>query len=148
MDFTFALGLGCNDSVTYFSRGSAYLKGKRYQEAINDFTSALSLDPKDLDSLANRGLALTEMRRYEEALHDYSTILNLKPTDAAAYINRCTVLSHLKRYEEALADAQRGMMLEFGNLMYQRKYTVLKELVDSTMHRGWEDDEESDVLWI
>ena len=52
-----------NDSVAYNTRGIAYAKIGRYQNAIDDFTKAVQLDPKFAAAYTNRALAYRQMRQ-------------------------------------------------------------------------------------
>ena len=52
-----------NDSVAYNTRGAAYAKIGRYQNAIEDFTKAIQIDPNFAGAWTNRALAYRQIQK-------------------------------------------------------------------------------------
>jgi len=52
-----------NDSVAYNTRGAAYAKIGRYQNAIDDFSKAVQIDPNFAGAYTNRALAYRQIQR-------------------------------------------------------------------------------------
>ena len=77
-----------NDSTAYNTRGIAYAKSGRYQNAIDDFTKAVQIDPKFGAAYTNRALAYRQIDKDGLALADFSSAIAANPNDAAAFLGR------------------------------------------------------------
>jgi tetratricopeptide (TPR) repeat protein len=66
------IGSDCNNAISYFERGVAWLDKKQYDNAINDFDEAIRLDPNDAYSYINRGVAWSGKKDENNAIKDYN----------------------------------------------------------------------------
>ncbi|XP_050080667.1 sperm-associated antigen 1 [Anopheles maculipalpis] len=71
-------------AACYNNRALAYLKLKRYSEAIADCDQCLALEPTNLKALMRKAQALTSNDSIREAYHVYCNILLLEPTNNIA----------------------------------------------------------------
>ena len=60
-----------NSAEPYNTRGSAYARAGRYQEAITDFTQAIRIDQNYAAAYINRALAYRQTNRNDQALADF-----------------------------------------------------------------------------
>lgn len=65
---------------TILSRGIAYDKLGKPNQAIIDFTNALVLDPQNLNSHFCRATCYESIKAYELAIEDYMSALEMKIT--------------------------------------------------------------------
>src|ERR1700722_7554764 len=68
---------GLNLSVTYYDRGSAYLRKGFLDEAIADFSKAVAVKPIP-QAYNSRGLAYHRKGLYDKAVADFSQAIALK----------------------------------------------------------------------
>jgi tetratricopeptide (TPR) repeat protein len=61
------------DYLSFFKRGTVYLKQKKFAGAIADFTEAIALNPEHHNSYHNRGIAQYQIKKYQEACADWCT---------------------------------------------------------------------------
>jgi len=73
-----------NDPQGYNTRGAAYARCGRFQEAITDFGNALRADPAFYTAYLNRGLAYRQLGRTELALADFNRAIEMNPRHAPA----------------------------------------------------------------
>src|SRR6185437_7339876 len=76
------------DPEAYNVRGSAYGRGGKYREALQDFDAAIQLRPNFYQAYANRALIHRFMGNQANALSDYNRAVQLNPNYDAAYIGR------------------------------------------------------------
>ena len=118
-----------NDSVAYNTRGIAYAKSGRYQNAIDDFTKAIQIDPKFAAAYTNRALAYRQIGKDGPALADFNAAIVANPNDASAYLGRGNLLRAHSHFPEALADLDAAIRLNpegaqayhARGLIYQRQ---------------------------
>lgn len=84
-DYTRALQMGAEDTLTYVGRGEASLRLKDYRSAVEDLNKALTLDPNHHLALLHRGWALYHLRLYRQSVLDFQKLIELDPTVAEAY---------------------------------------------------------------
>lgn len=96
-----AVELDANRKLTFASRGSAYLRLDRLEEALSDFNRALELDSKYARAYHLRGLVEEKQGDDASAIEDFSRAIELKPEYGAAYHSRATL--HTKMGNEDLA---------------------------------------------
>jgi tetratricopeptide (TPR) repeat protein len=96
----------------YDSRGNAYNKIGKYEQAFNDFNKAITLQPNYSTAYNNRGNVFNRDGKYKQALEDYTKAIELQPNYASAYSNRGHVNCKLKKYEEALNDINKALSLK------------------------------------
>ena len=91
-------------------RGTAWLRKKEYQKAVDDFSAALQIKP-DARDCVNRGRSYQAMDRIPEAIVDFDAAIRLDPALAAAYYLRGDCHLKLERYREAVSDLTQAIDL-------------------------------------
>uniref|UniRef100_A0A182SVV5 Sperm-associated antigen 1 n=1 Tax=Anopheles maculatus TaxID=74869 RepID=A0A182SVV5_9DIPT len=74
----------CPTAACYNNRAMAYIKLKRYDEAIADCDQCLALEPTNLKALLRKAQALTSNDNRREAYKVYCDVLRLDPTNNIA----------------------------------------------------------------
>lgn len=123
------------------TRGSAYLKQNRLQDALKDFDCAIALDESYAGAFHKRGLTKEKLGWLEEALCDFDTAIDLNPDYGAAYFSRASLHSKLANEDAALADMQMVTQLGSRNL----EDYMLDNNVWHTQHMRVEDAMETEL---
>jgi len=110
---TRALELDPTDKLAVITRGTAFLKQEKLQEALADFDRAIELDPEHAGTFHKRGLVLEKLGKYEDAIRAFDQAIALNPEYGAAYFSRATLHAKLSHADAALEDMQ--MITHLGN---------------------------------
>jgi tetratricopeptide (TPR) repeat protein len=102
--------------LAYMSRGSAYLRLERLDDAIADFDHAIHLNPDFARSYHLRGLAKEKQGTFTEAIADFSKAIELDPEYAAAYYSRATLHTKMGNEDLAVDDIQMVQHLTNANI--------------------------------
>lgn len=102
--------------LAYMSRGSAFLRLERLDEAIADFGHAIHLNPDFPRSYHLRGLAKEKQATWEDAIADFSKAIELDPEYAAAYYSRATLHTKMGNEDLAVDDIQMVEHLTHTNI--------------------------------
>ncbi len=102
--------------LAYMSRGSAYLRLERLDDAIADFDHAIHLNPDFPRSYHLRGLAKEKQGTFAEAIADFSKAIELDPEYAAAYYSRATLHTKMGNEDRAVDDIQMVQHLTNANI--------------------------------
>lgn len=100
-----------NKQRVYVSLGKAYLKEKRYPEAIAIFNHALLMNPNDYVSHLNRGMAYEAIGLEDDALKDMNEAVFYNPNNYVPYILRASIYTKQKNFQAAMADANEAIHL-------------------------------------
>ena len=92
-------------------KGNAYIKEKRYQEAIECYSSALELKPMEHTVFSNRSLAYLRVGKLENALSDACKCVEICPEFARGFMRKAVALNMLRQYEEAKKASVAGYLL-------------------------------------
>ena len=101
-----ALELDPRYTLALKSRGAAYLKLGKIQEAIDDMNAAINFAPDNARAFHLRGLAHDKSGDLDRALEDFNQALELKPDYGAVYYSRANLLSRMGLPELATEDIQ------------------------------------------
>ena len=107
-----ALQIAPKNPAALSNHGSALVKLKRLDDALDSYNKALALKPDFANALFNRGNVLKELKRFDEALKSYDEVICLKPDYAEAYNNRGNALAELKRLVEAVNSYEEAIRLK------------------------------------
>lgn len=99
--FNQAAELNPDNKLVFVSKGAAYLKLDRAEEALNDINQAIEIDEDYAKAYHLRGLVNEKMGNDTEALYDFTHAIELDPGYGAAYNSRATL--HTKMGNEDLA---------------------------------------------
>ena len=90
--------------LTFVSRGSAFLKLNRSEEALADFNHAIDLDPNYARAFHLRGLAEERQGDDAGALKDFTRAIEIDPDYGAAYHSRATLHTKMGHEDQAVDD--------------------------------------------
>ncbi len=102
--FAKAAEAGYDRKISYLSRGAAYLKLRKADEAIADFNSVIALDEKSARAYYYRGMAYAQKKNYGKAVEDFSKAIQLKPGDGASIFARGASYLEMGKVDEAAED--------------------------------------------
>jgi tetratricopeptide (TPR) repeat protein len=77
-----------SDASAYNTRGAAYARSGRYQDAIADFSKAIQINPGYAAAYANRALAYRQTGRNDAAMADFTRAIEADPNYGPAYLGR------------------------------------------------------------
>ena len=98
-------------------RGNAFIKEKRYQEALECYTAALRYDSSSHTVLSNRSLAFFKLGMFKEALDDANKCINIAPGFGRGYLRKTTALNSLGVHGDALVAAAEGYKCRQSDLV-------------------------------
>ena len=101
---TRALEMDPERKLTLASRGAAYLRVERLDEAFADFNKAIELDAKYARAYHLRGLVEEKRENHELALKDFDRAIELNPEYGSAYQSRATLHTLMGNEDRAVED--------------------------------------------
>ena len=104
-----------SDAGALNTRGAAYARIGRYQEAIADFNAALKIEPNMATALTNRALANRQIGRTDAALQDFNHAIEANPKHTAAYLGRANLLRTQGSLDQAMSDLTQVIRLNPEN---------------------------------
>ena len=99
-----AIDLNPRFTLALKSRGAAYLKLDKVQEAIADMNSVIDIAPDNARAFHMRGLAHNKSGEFNKALDDFNRALELNPDYGAAYFSRANLHTKMGHTDEAADD--------------------------------------------
>ena len=109
-----------NPNPRYFGAlGNAYVRLKRYDQAIEAFDRSLKMttDRPSIQLLRRSlGMCLAEVGRLDEAVSQLKEVINLEPRRADYYYTLGNILGRAGRYEEAVPYFEKALKLNPGNI--------------------------------
>jgi tetratricopeptide (TPR) repeat protein len=91
-------------TLAFKSRGAAYLRLDKPEEAIGDFSTVVEMDPANARAYHLRGLAYEQSGENDKALDDFNRALDLKSNYGAVYYSRASLNNKMGRTEQATED--------------------------------------------
>jgi tetratricopeptide (TPR) repeat protein len=101
---TQAAELQPDNRLVFTSRGAAYLRLNRNEEALNDLNRAIEIDANYPKAHHLRGLVNENMGNDEAALRDFDHAIELDPEYGAAYNSRANLHSKMGNEDLAMED--------------------------------------------
>jgi len=105
-------------NISFFYRGMAYFREKKYFEAIKDFTTCITMNEDNTDAYFMRGLAKSFLKDKIGTIKDYDAIIErekkAKPTVykmSTVYNNKAYCLVELGKYRDALPLVNKALSL-------------------------------------
>ena len=91
-------------TLAFKSRGAAYLRLNKAQEAIADFNTVVEMVPGNARVYHLRGLAFVKTGENDKALDDFNRAIELKSDYGAVYYSRANLNNKMGRTEQAAED--------------------------------------------
>ena len=118
-----------SSAEAYNTRGVAYAKIGKFQEAIADFNQSIKLNPNNAASLTNRALAyrgranlLRVQGKLDEARADLDKAIKLNPENAQAFHARGLIYQREGLHEQAITDFDNAIDRDpFAGAPYQAR---------------------------
>ena len=138
---------GASDAQFYNSRGMAYDKEGRYDQAILDYNKALKINPRYAEAYNNRGVAYRRKGQYDRAISDYNKALEINPKDAEAYNNRAVAYLGKGQYDRAISDYNKALEINpsFTEVYYARGICYYYQ---KQYDKSWEDIDKAQRLGL
>jgi serine/threonine protein kinase len=110
-NYTTAISLDPQNSISYNNRGTAYYEKGNYDQAIKDYSKAIELNPLYFTSYNNRGTAYYKKGNYDAAIIDCNKAIELNPQYASAYYNRGSDYKGKLNNDQAIKDYSKAIEL-------------------------------------
>jgi len=111
-----ALELDPEFTLAFKSRGAAYLRLDKTEEAIADFNAVIRMDSGNARAYHLRGLAYEKTGENDKALGDFNRALELKPDYGAVYYSRASLNNKMGHTEQAMQDIKMVTQLTEVNI--------------------------------
>ncbi len=102
--FTSAADAGYDSEISYLSRGAAYLKLLKADQAIEDFSKVIDLNGENARAYHYRGMAHAQKKDFTSAVRDFTKAIELKPDEGAFLFARGASYMELGKNIEAGED--------------------------------------------
>ena len=138
-----AAELDSGRKLTFVSRGSAYLKLNRLEEALNDFNHAIDIDPDYARAFHLRGLVEEKRGADARALEDFTRAIEIDPEYGAAYHSRATLRTKMGLEDLAMEDIAMVQHLTNKNIetfandnnIWRSQHIRLESIMESELGR-------------
>jgi len=91
-------------TLAFKSRGAAYLRQDKPEQAIADFNMVIGMDSSNARAYHLRGLAYEKAGQNDKALDDFNRALELKTDYGAVYYSRASLNNKMGNTEQATED--------------------------------------------
>jgi tetratricopeptide (TPR) repeat protein len=141
--FTRAAELNPDNKLVFVSKGAAYLKLDRAEEALQEINHAIEIDENYAKAYHLRGLVNEKMGNDTEALNDFTHAIELDPEYGAAYNSRATLHTKMGNEDLAMEDIMviQGLT-DIGletfaneNNVWRSQHLRLEEMMESELGR-------------
>jgi tetratricopeptide (TPR) repeat protein len=129
--------------LSLLSRGSAFLRSNRLDEAVADFDRVISLYPENARAYHLRGLAKASRGDELEALQDFDKAIEIDAVYGAAYASRAAV--HERLGHDDLASEDVAMMASLArvnletyaveNNVWQSEHLRVEDAMETELNR-------------
>ena len=109
-----------DDADVHISRGIAYRREEKFEQAMAEFEQAVAISPDNADAWYHHGLAWGLMGEHGRAVADFTRAIALAPEYADAYNCRGYALLCLGEYGLALRDLEEASRLDPDDELTQR----------------------------
>jgi tetratricopeptide (TPR) repeat protein len=110
--FTHALTATKDNYVAHINLGSAFIRARRYADAIYHCDRALEINPNLTDALYNRGCAYYKIGQPQKAIDSLLQAISLYPGHADTHNNIGLAYADLGQYDQAIAHFTRSIQLQ------------------------------------
>lgn len=107
-----ALKYNLTSELAYISVGIAFLKEKRYPEALEAFKTTEKLNPKSFDAWANIGNCYIGMSNYQDGIQAYENALKLKPNRQVNIDNLMLSILYSDEHSKAFKENLRNKLIK------------------------------------
>jgi tetratricopeptide (TPR) repeat protein len=130
-------------TLTFVSRGSAYLKLNRLEEALADFNHAIDIDPNYARGFHLRGLVQEKQGNDAGALDDLNRAIEINPEYGAAFHSRATLHTKMGHEDQAVEDIAMVQHLTNKNIetfanennVWRSQHLRLESIMESELGR-------------
>ncbi|XP_074656348.1 sperm-associated antigen 1-like isoform X2 [Tubulanus polymorphus] len=128
-------------AATYNNRAMAYIKLKKWDEALEDCNRVLEDDTENVKAMLRRGVVYQGKRKWHEALADLKDVLEWEPHNKRAQ----TVLAEVEKEmekdaEEANAKKRKGRKLVIEEVDCEEEENTDKQETNTDLVNGHADD--------
>lgn len=117
-----APGLWENAVIPYSLRSAAYMRLKKWKEALRDCNKVIALTKGNSTAYSNRAVLYREMGKPNEALKDCNRAISLNANDSKAYIVKALVLRAQSQFEGVIDNCNKAENVDKNdiNIYYLR----------------------------
>lgn len=108
-------------------KGNAFVKEKKYKEALDCYTEAIKIDPSNHILYSNRSQMHTNLGNFEEGLKDAEKALEIKSDYSKGYQRKGAALKNLGKIDEALEAYKKGLELDPNNAQIKTEIQRIDE---------------------
>jgi Tfp pilus assembly protein PilF len=101
-----------SDAQGYTTRGQAFAKSGKTEEALAEFDRALALDPYNVQALYGRGLIYQGGKQHQQAIEDFTAANGLKPQQVEPLLARATSYLAIDKPGEAASDLDEAVLAD------------------------------------
>jgi len=136
-EFSEAIRLKPDDSLSHYNRANAYSDKGDYDKAIADYTEAIRLQSDYAAAYNDRGNAYAYQGDWDKAIADFSNAIRLNPNYGEAYFNRAVSCDRKGDYDKAIADFHEAIHLKADYVeAYNNLAWLLAVCPDANLRNG------------
>ena len=99
------------NATEWKDKGNAFVKEKKYQEALDCYTEAIKLDANNHILYSNRSAMESNLEKFEDALKDAEKALEIKSDYVKGFLRKGTALKGLNKLDEAVNAFKEGLKI-------------------------------------
>jgi TonB family protein len=115
----------------YYARGTIYLQGLLFADAVKDLTKAIELRPDDASALGRRAEAFAGLSQHREAVADLTKAIGLKPSNTNFYLRRAESYSASGQCDLAVGDYSEVIRRSANPTAYRGRAVCRRQLGDA-----------------